>query len=149
MSETAIDVIELQGSSDLNWQKAFPVLLQLREGLTWPRLTEVLNASFAQRPQFIAMVDADECVAVAAFRLMANTHIGLVLYVDDLVVDERWRSLGFGRKMMDEIKRRAKMLGAKAVDLDSGVQRNSAHRFYFENGFHISSHHFRYEAEAL
>ena len=32
--------------------------------------------------------------------------------------------------------------GCSQLQLDSGVQRFEAHRFYLREGFHISSHHF-------
>ena len=37
---------------------------------------------------------------------------------------------------------RARAAGCTVIDLDSGVQRHDAHRFYFRERTHISSHHF-------
>jgi hypothetical protein len=44
--------------------------------------------------------------------------------------------------MLDWLKAHALELGCRQLQLDSGVQRFGAHRFYLREGFHISSHHF-------
>jgi GNAT superfamily N-acetyltransferase len=70
------------------------------------------------------------------------------LYVDDLVTAERHRSTGAGTRMLDWLKAHALALGRRQLQLDSGVQRFGAHRFYLREGFHISSHHFAITALA-
>jgi hypothetical protein len=49
---------------------------------------------------------------------------------------------GRGKRMLDWLKAHALALGCRQLQLDSGVQRFGAHRFYLREGFHISSHHF-------
>ena len=137
--------IDITEATDTNCERMLPVLTQLRDGITVHELRAVLSAPQGQRPRFTAMIsaDTDTCLAVAGWRLMANTHLGLVLYIDDLVVDASHRGKGLGHRMLAELEHVAGDLGAAAIDLDSGVQRSDAHRFYFANGFSISSHHFR------
>jgi GNAT superfamily N-acetyltransferase len=81
--------------------------------------------------------------SVAGFRIMENLASGRVLYVDDLVTDSSARSEGFGQKLFDWLKEEAKTAGCDTLELDSGVQRFDAHRFYLRNRMHIVSHHFR------
>jgi GNAT superfamily N-acetyltransferase len=119
------------------------VLAQLRKGLNSEGLESVLTSPVGQPPRFTGAIIDDVCVSVAGWRLLANTHLGLVLYVDDLVVDGSRRGQGYGHAMLDEMDRIASSLGASAIDLVSGVQRSEAHRFYFTNGYSISSQHFR------
>ena len=135
--------VTLSGSSDSRWGVVLPVLQQLREDLTLDDIRGICDDAQGQRPTFTALFLDGGCVAVAGWRVMRNTHLGKVLYIDDLVVDAGHRSRGYGAKMLEMLKEQAKSLGVQAIDLDSGVQRHAAHRFYMSNGFIISSYHFR------
>jgi hypothetical protein len=44
---------------------------------------------------------------------------------------------------MDWLKREAKEHGCVQLQLDSGVQREQTHRFYFREGLTINCYHFR------
>ena len=81
--------------------------------------------------------------AVAGYRIMENLFSGLHMYVDDLVTSEAQRSRGFGGALLDWLVELAKSHHCVEFQLDSGVQRFDAHRFYFRKGMHISSYHFR------
>ena len=140
-----MEFVDLTSATDPRWSAALPVLAQLREGITQEHLIDVFNDDDAQRPFFTALFDGADCLAIAGWRIMANTHLGRVMYVDDLVVDPARRSTGHGSLMLEELKSRARALGTRAIDLDSGVQRHRAHKFYLARGFVISSHHFRLE----
>jgi GNAT superfamily N-acetyltransferase len=79
---------------------------------------------------------------VAGWRIVATTHSIRKLYVDDLVTTAAARSGGVGHALLAELGRRARAAGCAALDLDSGVQRHDAHRFYLRERMIISSHHF-------
>jgi GNAT superfamily N-acetyltransferase len=103
------------------------------------RLTEV----FANGARMVLVIEGDDIVCVAVWRIVENTFEGRRLYVDDLVSDEAKRSRGAGKMIMDWLEAKAKALGCDVLALDSGVQRERAHRFYFREGMHISSFCFR------
>ena len=90
-----------------------------------------------------AVFDGDTVVAVAGYRFMEMLFSGKSLYVDDLNTDETRRSRGHGKLLMDWLKREAKERGCTQLQLDSGVQREQTHRFYFREGLTINCHHFR------
>ena len=90
-----------------------------------------------------AVFDGDTVVAVAGYRFMEMLFNGKSLYVDDLNTDETRRSRGHGRMLMDWLKREAKERGCDQLQLDSGVQREQTHRFYFREGLSINCYHFR------
>ena len=87
--------------------------------------------------------DADVVQAVAGYRVIENLFTGRVLYVDDLVTDATSRSKGYGQLLFDWLVAEARTAGCQALELDSGVQRFDAHRFYLRNRMAISAHHFR------
>ena len=90
-----------------------------------------------------AVFDGDAVVAVAGYRIMETLYAGKTLYVDDLNTDETRRSRGHGKTLMDWLKREAKQRGCVQLQLDSGVQREQTHRFYFREGLTINCYHFR------
>lgn len=75
-------------------------------------------------------------------RFVVNTLAGRKLYVDDLVTAAAYRSKGVGKALLDELEKRARAEGCAGMDLDSGVQRGDAHRFYMREGMTIRSFHF-------
>ncbi|MEJ7812598.1 MAG: GNAT family N-acetyltransferase [Gemmatimonadaceae bacterium] len=80
--------------------------------------------------------------AVAGFRYLDQLVHGLVIYVDDLVTDERERSRGHGEALLDWLYELARSTECKALELDSGVHRAGAHRFYFRHRMTINAFHF-------
>src|SRR5205823_14484686 len=63
---------------------------------------------------------------------------GKFLYVDDLVTRDSDRSRGFGGELLDWLIEQAREHGCENLELDSGVQRFDAHRFYFSKRMNIS-----------
>ncbi len=102
-----------------------------------------LATIFANGARLAVVVDDAEVICVALWRLIENTAEGRRLYVDDLVSDAARRSQGAGKMMLDWLAAKAAALGCDALALDSGVQRQHAHRFYFREGMHIPSFCFR------
>lgn len=92
----------------------------------------------------LAFLEAEgEVCAVAGFRMFESLFSGKFLYVDDLVTRESDRSHGFGGQLLDWLVEQARAHGCENLELDSGVQRFDAHRFYFSQRMSISSYHFR------
>jgi GNAT superfamily N-acetyltransferase len=118
------------------------VLVELRPHLTVASFAAVYEEAHGQGLRYLVAYDGGRCVGVAGWRLMATTHAIRKLYVDDLVTTEASRSQGVGAALLDELGRRAQAAGCHVLDLDSGVQRGDAHRFYMREGLTISSSHF-------
>jgi GNAT superfamily N-acetyltransferase len=123
-------------------QDVLPVLRELRPHLDEASLEAVYQEGHPQGLRFLAAYDGDRCVGVAGWRILALTFAGRKLYVDDLVTTGDGRSKGVGHALLAELETRARARNCTVLDLDSGVQRHDAHRFYFRERMHISSHHF-------
>jgi GNAT superfamily N-acetyltransferase len=81
--------------------------------------------------------------AVAGYRFMEMLYCGKIMYVDDLNTDPHFRSNGYGAALMDWLKNEASAHDCGQLHLDSGVQRENTHRFYFREGLTINCYHFR------
>jgi GNAT superfamily N-acetyltransferase len=122
--------------------RCFPVMAQLR-----PHIAEADFVGRVQRQQKegyrLAYLEAQsEVRAVAGYRMEERLVSGRMCYVDDLVTDENHRSCGFGGALFEWLVKRARDAGCESFELDSGVQRFAAHRFYLSQRMRISSHHF-------
>lgn len=128
---------------DPRWDVALPILQELRPHLT-PASFRALHAEGrAQGYRFLAaFADDGGCLGVAGWRLVATAASVRKLYVDDLVTTSALRSTGVGHALLAELEQRARAAGCTALELDSGVHRHDAHRFYFRERLHIASHHF-------
>jgi GNAT superfamily N-acetyltransferase len=128
--------------NDPHWESALPVLRELRPHLTQELLEQVLREGSGQGLRFTALIENGRCVAIAGWRVIANTSAIRKLYVDDLSTTAAERSSGHGNALLTELIKRGRELGCQSIDLDSGVQRYEAHRFYLRERMNITSHHF-------
>lgn len=130
--------------SDEQIAATYDVMRQLRPHLSRkeyvPRIRELM-ASDGFR--LAALVDGGEVRAVAGYRFMSMLYCGRILYLDDLVSDERGRSRGYGKALLDWLKEEGRREGCAELQLISRTIREQAHRFYFREGFGIECFHFR------
>jgi len=97
---------------------------------------------FAGGARMCVAVEGAEVRGVAVYRTYENTWSGRQLYVDDLVTDEKRRSIGVGRALLGYLEHKAREAGFETLALDSGTQRAQAHKFYFREGMVVTSFHF-------
>jgi GNAT superfamily N-acetyltransferase len=120
--------------------QALALLAQLRPGTA--DLVGAVAATVAQQVRYLGAHDrTGRLVGLAGWRIVASTR-GRVLYVDDLVTDQACRSQGAGGALLAWLERTARTDGCQALELDSGVTRDGAHRFYARAGLSISAFHF-------
>ena len=97
---------------------------------------------FASGADMAVCVRDDKVCGIAVFRIAEKTFEGRVLYCDDLVTDETSRSSGVGRALIRYMEVLATERGCDNFTLDSGTQRQQAHKFYFREGLTVSAFHF-------
>ena len=120
------------------------VMRQLRPHVPFEDYLTTIRRMMLTNGYHLAALYAEETVrAVAGFRYMELLYCGKILYVDDLNTDEDHRSKGYGRALMEWLKAEARNHGCGQLHLDSGVQRENTHRFYFREGLTINCYHFR------
>ena len=123
-------------------------MVHLRDHLAEDEFRDLFRDSFEEGPfRIAALYDEGECRAVAGYRVHTNLVSGRHIYIDDLVTVPEGRSKGYGKALNDYMFQKARAMGLASVQLDSGVHRADAHRFYFREGYSISSFHFRRELE--
>jgi GNAT superfamily N-acetyltransferase len=137
-----VDIIDIEPADPRLVTDVLPVLQELRTHLTAESLERIYAEGRGQGLRFTAAYAGSACVGVAGWRFVVNTSAGRKLYVDDLVATAGYRSNGVGKALLDELEKRARAEECVGMDLDSGVQRSDAHRFYMREGMTIRSFHF-------
>ena len=97
---------------------------------------------FAGGAQMAVAEEGGRVLGLAVFRILEKTHSGRELYCDDLVSDEARRSSGVGHALVAYMERVCRERECDTFALDSGTQRQQAHKFYFREGMTITSFHF-------
>lgn len=122
----------------------FEVMQQLRPHLEKTRYVPMIRSLMASDGLKLLVLSEENVVrAVASYRVMNMLYCGSLIYIDDLVADERVRSRGHGAKLIARLKEIGRSLGCSEIQLISRVSREQAHRFYFREGFGIECFHFR------
>lgn len=129
--------------SDAELHRCFEVMRELRPHVA--TFAEFLERVRRQHEQgyLLAYLEAEDQVrAVAGYRYLEMLFHGRILYVDDLVTRAADRSAGYGGRLFDWLVDQARQHDCDHLELDSGVQRFDAHRFYLTKRMKIASHHF-------
>jgi GNAT superfamily N-acetyltransferase len=126
--------------------RCFPVMRQLRTHFEdQAKFVEQVERQRADGYRLAFLEDEGAVRAVAGYRMTESLFSGRFCYVDDLVTDAEGRSLGYGGALFDWLVAEARAAGCGKLELDSGVQRFAAHRFYLTKRMIIASHHFSLE----
>ncbi len=126
--------------------RCFPVMRQLRTHFEDEvRFVEQVERQRSDGYRMAFLEDEGAVRAVAGYRMTESLFSGRFCYVDDLVTDAEVRSLGCGGALFDWLVAEARAAGCGKLELDSGVQRFAAHRFYLTKRMIIASHHFSLE----
>lgn len=97
---------------------------------------------FAGGGRMCVAVRGERVVGVAVYRIHENTAEGRQMYVDDLITDEKNRSSGVGKALLDYLQGLARQAACENFTLDSGTWRHQAHKFYFREGLVAQAFHF-------
>lgn len=128
--------------TDAEIQDCFDVMSELRTHLTREKFLETVRHMESEGFRLAYIEEGGGVVAVAGYRIYTNLFLGKNLYVDDLVTSAGARSKGYGEQMINWLRDKARELGCRSYHLDSGTARGQAHKFYFNQGFTITSYHF-------
>ncbi len=138
-------------------EKDIPRILELYRQLAFepekhraPSLNDCLKVfrQMSQYPGYTLLVAEDNGLVVGTTVLAilpgfahGTSPFAVVEYV---VVDEKYRSKGIGKLLMESVKSLAKEAGCYKIMLTSDLRRERAHKFYESLGYEASAHGFRY-----
>jgi GNAT superfamily N-acetyltransferase len=135
-------MIVQEAQTDAEIESCYPVLAQLRPHVPADGFVALIRRLEAGGYRLAYIADEEAVRAVAGYRYLDQLVRGKVIYVDDLVTEQGLRSQGYGAALLDWLFELAQATGCAALELDSGVHREEAHRFYFRHRMTISAFHF-------
>ena len=97
---------------------------------------------FASGAEMAVAIVGSRVAGLTVFRVIEKTFSGRELYCDDLVTDEKHRSAGVGHALIAYMEKVGRERGCDVLALDSGTQRQQAHKFYFREQMPITAFHF-------
>jgi GNAT superfamily N-acetyltransferase len=129
--------------NDEDLASCYPVMRQLRPALSLKEfISRVKRQNSLYQYHNAFLKDGDEVITVVGFRIAENLGYGKFLFVDEFVTSEEKRAKTYGKRMFEWLVAYAKSIDCNEIQLDAGVQRFDAHRFYFKNRMRITSYHF-------
>jgi GNAT superfamily N-acetyltransferase len=131
-----------EARSDVDYYKAYPVLLQLIPDLDMQTYAQrVFVARATGYRMFLAEIDEDT-IGVIGMIHNHNLHDGFVTYIEQVVIDDKHRGRGFGIMLLEFAENRAREEGCDLIELDTDLGEDMAEAFYKKNGYEICGKYF-------
>jgi len=96
----------------------------------------------SQKNIIVAQQDEEIVGVVSIIYLQRLNRVKTEMYIPELIVTEKLRHLGIGKKLMQYCMELAKKKDCYRIRLESGNSRKESHKFYKSMGFEQSSQFF-------
>lgn len=126
----------------------YEVLVQLRPTLSFKEFDDLVYDMREMNYKMMGLFERGKLITYAGVAVQTNFYHKRHLYVFDLVTDKEYRSKNYGYEMLDYLEVYAKTAMCKNIVFSSGIQRESAHKFYEKNDFSKKSFVFLKEVSA-
>lgn len=111
------------------------LLPQLSSSAKTPTTDEIRDLITSKAPILLFAQDETETVVGMLTLVVFRIPTGVRAWIEDVVVDSSQRGKGVGEQLVQRAIERAKIEGAKTVDLTSRPSREAANRLYRRCGF--------------
>lgn len=89
----------------------------------------------------------NKLIGISSGWITVRLYSGKQLEIDNVIVNSSMQSKGYGSKFIKEIELWAKENACKTIELNTYVQNDRSHKFYFKQGFNILGFHFQKKIE--
>jgi|GEM_PF-43899 len=121
-----------------------PLVQQLNRHMAATVLQARLEATFKyEHYRCFGLFENDRLIGVSSGWLTTRLYCGRQLELDNVVMDERIQSKGYGRFLLNEIEKWAIAEGCETIELNTYMANARSHKFYFNLGYHILGFHFQ------
>ena len=135
-----ISIIEVTNIKEM--ESFFHLIKQLNPDLFKQKYKSMLQDMILSGYKMVAAYHDKKCIGISGYWIATKIYSGKYLEIDNLVVDENYRSKGIGKKLCAFILKIAKKSGCETVMLDAYAENSPAHRFYYREGFFVRGFHF-------
>lgn len=126
--------------------RVFELLNNLYHGkLNFSRFQEIYKLKLEdENSYYIVAIKERRIVAILTAELQEKLHRdNKQLFIEDLIVDESYRSQGIGKALLQNAVDYARTNNCNVVELTSYIDNEKAHKFYETNNFVKQSYKFK------
>jgi len=120
----------------------FPLIQQLQPKLIFEEyktmLPEMIRYGYFQ----VGVFENEKCIGLSGIWISTKLYSEKYLEMDNVIIDEKYRSKGIGKLLTDWCINKAKENNCKRVMLDAYLENEKAHLFYEREGFVKKGFHF-------
>ena len=120
----------------------FWLIRQLTPSLKMPEYKILLKDMLLHGYRMAGVFDGKKCVGLSGFWISTKLYSGKYVELDNVVIDQNYRSMGIGKLLCDWILKEAKKCGCKMAMLDAYSENFAGHKFYLREGFVLRGFHF-------
>lgn len=102
------------------------------------RLEQMIPNNYGQ----VIVLDQGNLIGLSGYWINTRLYCGKYIDIDNVIIDQAYRSKGIGKLLMDHLQQKGKSMGCRFSVLDAYVENFGAHRFYFREGFTVRGFHF-------
>lgn len=122
--------------TQVDLERCFPVMRELRPHLNWAQYLEIYEQSHAADGYEIVGIEKEgQVLAVMGYRFLSDFVRGRHVYIDDLVSTEKARSQGLGAELLRHAEAIARKSGCMSLRLCTGIENQGGIKFYDRNGW--------------
>lgn len=137
--KTAPDIRELLHKEE--WLAMYPLIKQLNPDLRKKEFVALLSDMLATGYRCVGAYEDGRLAGVMGFWVGTRFWCRKYIDIDNVVVDEKDRGRGIGKKLLAWIEQEGARIGCAMAVLDSYTTAHPAHRFYLREGYCILGYH--------
>lgn len=122
---------------------AYPLVTQMYKNMSFETFRSSIEEMISVNNYRMIGVFLDgKLVGVCGYWILLMLYCGRYIQASNLVVDENYRSLGIGKKILSYLEQLGRKQGCVRFVLDSYTENKKSHPLYFREGFYIRGFHF-------
>jgi GNAT superfamily N-acetyltransferase len=107
-------------------------------------LDKCINEMFGFNNYYcFGLCQGKKIIGISSGWMTVRFYSGRQIEIDNVIIDDKIRSSGLGRKFIELIEIWAKDKSCKTIELNTYVQNSRSHKFYFNSGYSILGFHFQ------
>jgi GNAT superfamily N-acetyltransferase len=121
--------------------QVLPLVQKLNPGLDPGLLAQRLEEMTGTAYKCVAAFMGEKIIGICGLWESVRFYSGRQIEVDNVIVDEDYRSQQVGKKLMEWVYGYARETGCNTVELNTYVGNPRSHKFYYNEGFVILGFH--------
>jgi len=143
MSQISNQVIIRELNEPEQMFKAFEIVKLMYKNMDYKTYQDLVSEMIARNDyKMIGAFLDDKLIGASGYWIFVMLYCNRYIQISNLVVDEKYRGLGVGKKILDKAEEIGKRSNCQKIVLDSYIQNKKSHSLYFREDYYIRGFHF-------